>query len=67
MCARYDPVVHIDSDRRLSNDLAAKHVSEVLETYCDNSNNSGTLSVSILTIQALKRLLRSRQVSFSSI
>ena len=38
---RYDPVVIIDSDRRTSNDLAAKHICEVLDIYSDNTGASG--------------------------
>ena len=38
---RCDPVVIIDSDRRTSNDLAAKHICEVLDIYSDNTGASG--------------------------
>ena len=38
---RYDPVVIIDTDRRTSNDLAAKHICEILDIYSDNTGGSG--------------------------
>ena len=43
---RYDPVGIIDSDRRISNDLAAKHICEVLDIYSDNTGASGQARLS---------------------
>ena len=43
---RYDPVGIIDSDRRTSNDLAAKHICEVLDIYSDNTGASGQARLS---------------------
>lgn len=45
---KYDPVVIIDPDRRTSNEYAAKHVSELLDTYCDNNGNSGVIFINLV-------------------
>ena len=43
---RYDPEGTIDSDRRTSNDLAAKHICEVLDIYSDNTGALGQARLS---------------------